>query len=75
MEKVELWEVGGAEVAAGNTYRDYTRRTAEIRSLSTPSLKDIACANDYAKKLRENFKRIGALAAKKRDFLETVFIP
>ena len=56
-------------------YRDYIERTAEIRSLSSPSLTDIDNADDYARRLRENFERIGELAALNRSFLDTVLFP
>ena len=56
-------------------YQEYVERTEEIRTLSTPSLKDIENADDYAKKLNENFRRIGELAAANREFLDNVFYP
>ena len=56
-------------------YEAYIERIAEIRALSTPSLSDINDANEYRKRLRSNFIRIGELAAKNREFLDTKLFP
>lgn len=56
-------------------YLEYIHRTEEIRELFTPPLDDICNADDYEKRLRENFGRIGELAAMNRDFLDIVILP
>ena len=56
-------------------YREYLQRIASIRSLSSPSLQDIDSADDYTRKLRENFIRIGELSADNRSFLDTELYP
>ena len=56
-------------------YNEYIVRTAEIRRLSTPSLEEIDNADDYSRKLRSNFTRIGELAEENRQFLNDVFFP
>ncbi len=57
------------------SYREYIRRTEEIRALSTPSLDDVESAADYTDKLRENFIRIGELAKENRKFLDSELFP
>ena len=44
-------------------FEAYIKRTEEIRRLSTPSLDDISAADEYMRKLRDNFIRIGELEA------------
>ena len=63
------------ETGYRNRYQEYIRRTAEIRSLFTPSISNIHNADDYAYRLRENFQRIGSLAAENRAFLDTELYP
>ena len=47
----------------------YIERLKQIRTLSSPSLSGIEEASDYNKRLRENFVRIGQLAAENRAIL------
>ena len=54
---------------------DYIHRLEKIRSLSSPSLEGIADASVYSDLLRDNFTRIGRLAAENREFLDTVLFP
>ncbi len=56
-------------------YQEYLQRTTEIRALSTPSIDDLENADEYANRLRENFRRIGVLAAQNRKFLDTELYP
>ena len=56
-------------------YQDYIRRTEEIRQLSTPSFDNINDVEMFAVKFRENFTRIGELAALNREFLDRIFFP
>ncbi len=56
-------------------YREYVERISEIRRLSTPSLNEIEDADKYRERLRDNFVRIGELAEKNRQFLDSVFYP
>ena len=57
------------------SYQDYIRRTEEIRKLSTPSFDNINDVEMFTEKFRENFTRIGELAALNREFLGTIFFP
>ena len=50
--------------------KKYIERMTEIRTLSSPSLDGIESADDYGRRLRENFVRIGKLAGKNRELLE-----
>lgn len=56
-------------------YLEYIERMEEIRRLSSPSLDDISDADEYSVLLRENFTRIGQLAALNRQFLDSVLYP
>ena len=56
-------------------YEKYIRRMEEIRVLSTPTLKDISDADEYSKRLRENFTKVGKLASENRDFLDAHLYP
>ena len=58
-----------------DAFKEYIERTSKIRFLSSPSLKDIDNADDYADKLHKNFETIGKLAKENRDFLDNVFFP
>ncbi|MCR5098066.1 MAG: HD domain-containing protein [Lachnospiraceae bacterium] len=58
-----------------NEYDNYIRRMEEIRVLSTPMLDDISDADEYSDRLRENFIKVGQLAAENRIFLDTVLYP
>ena len=58
-----------------DVYKEYIERTSKIRFLSSPSLKDIANADDYAEKLHKNFETIGKLAKENREFLDNIFFP
>ena len=56
-------------------FQEYINRTIKIRTLSSPYLKDIDNSDEYAERLRENFKTIGILAKENRDFLDAFFYP
>lgn len=56
-------------------YYSYIERMEDIRRLSTPTLTGISQAGGYSDRLRENFARIGALAAENRAFLQSVLMP
>ncbi|MBO4337090.1 MAG: hypothetical protein J5842_03365 [Lachnospiraceae bacterium] len=56
-------------------YTDYIRRMEEIRRLSTPALDNINDADGYSRLLRDNFTKIGELAAINREFLDSVLYP
>lgn len=56
-------------------YSSYIRRLEEIRRLSTPTLAGISQAGGYSDRLRENFVKIGSLAAENRAFLRSVLMP
>jgi len=56
-------------------FDEYTDRMAEIRRLSSPDISVFDDANDYSKKLRYNFQRIGRLAALNRDMLDKTLYP
>ncbi|MBQ3787160.1 MAG: HD domain-containing protein [Lachnospiraceae bacterium] len=56
-------------------FDEYTDRMAEIRRLSSPDINVFDDANDYSKKLRYNFQRIGRLAALNRDMLDKTLYP
>ena len=58
-----------------DAFEKYIERTSKIRFLSSPSLKDIDNADDYADKLHKNFETIGKLAKENRDFLDNIFFP
>lgn len=58
-----------------DAFEKYIERTSTIRFLSSPSLKDIDNADDYADKLHKNFETIGKLAKENRDFLDNIFFP
>ena len=53
----------------------YIERLKQIRTLSSPSLSGIEEASDYNKRLRENFVRIGQLAAENRAILDEFLFP
>ena len=55
--------------------REYLARTKEIRTLSSPFLKDVHKPEDYSRILRENFVRIGTLAAENREMIIRVMEP
>ncbi|MCR5339405.1 MAG: hypothetical protein K6E75_12705 [Lachnospiraceae bacterium] len=56
-------------------YEQYIRRMEEIRRLSTPSLDNIKDADGYSRLLRDNFTKIGELAALNREFLDSMLYP
>ncbi len=56
-------------------FEKYVHRMEEIRRLSTPSLDDIEDADGYSRLLRDNFEKIGELAAENREFLDTYLYP
>ncbi len=58
-----------------SNYTGYIERMEEIRRLSTPALTGISRAGGYTDRLRENFAKIGALAAENRAFLQSVLLP
>ena len=56
-------------------YSAYIERLEEIRRLSTPAISDLKNAGEYEKRLKENFKKIGQLAAQNRSFLRSELFP
>ncbi|MBR6316689.1 MAG: hypothetical protein IKR58_06790 [Lachnospiraceae bacterium] len=56
-------------------YEQYIKRMEEIRRLSTPALDNIKDADGYSRLLRDNFTRIGELAAINREFLDSLLYP
>ncbi len=60
---------------AFSIFDKYVERLNEIRVLSSPSLDGIDGADSYSRRLRENFVRIGRLAAENRVFLEEQLFP
>ncbi len=56
-------------------FDEYTDRMAEIRRLSSPDINVFEDADDYSKKLRYNFQRIGRLAALNRTMLDSTIYP
>ncbi len=64
-----------AGVRMKSLYSGYIERMEEIRRLSTPTLTGISQAGGYSDRLRENFAKIGALAAENRSFLQSVLLP
>jgi len=56
-------------------FDEYTDRMAEIRRLSSPDINVFDDEDDYSKKLRYNFQRIGRLAALNRDMLDKTLYP
>ena len=56
-------------------YDQYIERLKQIRSLSSPSLSGIGEASEYNKRLRDNFIRIGQLAAENRALLDEFLFP
>ena len=56
-------------------YDQYIERLKQIRSLSSPSLSGIGEASEYNKRLRDNFIRIGQLAAENRAILDEFLFP
>ena len=54
---------------------NYVRRMSYIRTLSSPTISELENAGDYSSKLRENFDRIGDLAAENKRALEDVIFP
>ena len=56
-------------------YDQYVERLIQIRSLSSPSLNGIEEASEYNKRLRDNFVRIGQLAAENRAILDEYLFP
>ena len=56
-------------------FDEYIERLNQIRTLSSPSLDGIKNADTYSRRLRENFVKIGRLAAENRPFLEEELFP
>ena len=56
-------------------FDQYIERLKQIRSLSSPSLSGIEVASEYNKRLRDNFVRIGQLAAENRAILDEFLFP
>ncbi len=54
---------------------NYIRRMSYIRALSSPTIADLVNAGEYSTKLKENFARIGDLAAENKKALEDVIFP
>jgi len=62
-------------MSTSSSFEQYIEIMRQIRGLSTPSLDGIEDASAYNRRLRENFLRIGHLAAENRAFLEESLFP
>ena len=62
-------------MSAYSLYDQYIERLKQIRSLSSPSLNGIDDASEYNQRLRENYIRIGQLAAENRAILDDYLFP
>ena len=56
-------------------FTSYVERMQKVRLLSTPSLEDLKAADEYGRRLRWNFKKIGEYAGENREMLEKVLFP
>lgn len=56
-------------------FRDYIDNMKEIRLLSTPALEEVENADQYGTLLKNNFARIGELAAKNRVVINDIIKP
>ena len=56
-------------------FNKYAERMLEIRKLSSPDIKKFDNADDYSKRLRHNFQKIGRLAAVNREMLDKELYP
>ena len=56
-------------------YDAYVRRMTLIRELSSPWIGKLDNAEEYSKRLTENFKTIGRLAAENRELLDKEVFP
>lgn len=54
---------------------NYIHRMSDIRTLSSPQINEIDNAGDYSDRLRDNFRRIGVLAAENRKTLDEIIFP
>ena len=54
---------------------DYKLRTLKIKLLSTPALRSFTSADQYSKKLRDNFRYIGELAEQNRSLIKNEISP
>lgn len=62
-------------MSTNSLFDQYIERLKQIRTLSSPSLNGIDEASDYNKRLRDNFIRIGQLAAENRAVLDEFLFP
>ena len=58
-----------------NRYQEYIDRMVKIRRLATPPLEEVSNADDYSEHLRDNFIKIGQMAAENREFLDQILYP
>lgn len=56
-------------------FTSYVERMQMVRLLSTPSLDDVKAADEYGRRLRWNFKKIGEYAGENREMLDKVLFP
>lgn len=56
-------------------FNRYAERMLEIRKLSSPDIKKFDSADEYSKRLRHNFEKIGRLAAVNREMLDKDLYP
>lgn len=60
---------------SGKSLERYIESTDLIQELSSPSIRDIAGADEYRTRLLQNFTRIGRLAQENIKILETAYFP
>ncbi|MBR4760967.1 MAG: hypothetical protein IK078_12590, partial [Lachnospiraceae bacterium] len=58
-----------------NSFKGYADRTYKIRSLSSPIIDRNDTSENYSKRLQENFRQIGELAAINRKMLDEELYP
>ena len=56
-------------------FKKYTDRMLEIHKLSSPDILSFDSAETYSERLRNNFRKIGVLAAQNRKMLDEVLYP
>ncbi len=63
------------EASLKKEFKEYADRMLEIRKLSSPDIKKFDSPDDYSKRLRHNFQKIGRLAAINRNMLDKELYP
>ena len=58
-----------------SAFSKYVERMNEVNELSTPSLEEVADADDYSRLLLYNFKKIGELSGENREVVDQFFMP